>query len=370
VRQSPPQRVVVLAEGAWGGPDAKTGIGFVRYGHDSAVAILDSSQAGGNARELLGPRFDIPIVASLEETDRFRPTVLLIGVANAGGYLPDGWMPAIRGALRRGMEVWNGLHLFFGAIPELVELEHRHGGRIVDLRRPPAELHVASGRRHLPGRHVVLTVGTDCAIGKMTVALELRHAAREAGLRAAFVPTGQTGMVIDGWGVTVDRVPSDFVAGVMEDLVAQAEETADWIFVEGQGSLDHPAYSGVTLSILHGSQPHGLILCDEPTRTERKGWEGYPIDHDLARVARLHEQVAGLVAPARTVGIALDTRELDDPGARRAIAEAEWRTGLVADDVLRHGPARLFAALRERLAAPGTAAGAAVGGDRRERGDA
>ncbi len=178
------------------------------------------------------------------------------------------------------------------------------------------------GRRHGPGKHVILTVGTDCAIGKMTVALELRRAAVEAGLRGVFVPTGQTGIMIEGWGVSVDRVIADFINGTAEWLVEQAEARGDWIFVEGQGSLDHPAYSAVTLGLVHGTTPHAMVLVHQPGRSGHFGWEkttGVASPTlSLQDNIRLYESVANAVAPSRVAAIALNTGLLDRaPGARR-----------------------------------------------------
>ncbi len=196
----------------------------------------------------------------------------------------------------------------------------------------------------------MLTVGTDCAIGKMSVSLELRRAAVAAGLPAVFVATGQTGIMIEGWGAAVDRLVSDFLAGTVEWLVERAEGMGDWIFVEGQGSLDHPAYSSVTLGLIHGSTPHGMVLVHQPGRTEHHGWEGRgsPIK-SLSETIRVHEQVAGLVRPSRVLAIALDTHLLAESAARAEIGRVTVETGLPTDDPVRFGAERLLDALRVAL---------------------
>jgi uncharacterized NAD-dependent epimerase/dehydratase family protein len=193
---------------------------------------------------------------------------------------------------------------------------------------------------------VILTVGTDCAIGKMSVALELRRAAVEAGASAAFVATGQTGIMIEGWGVAVDRVVSDFVQGTVEWLVEQGEERGDWVLVEGQGSLDHPAYSSVTLGLIHGATPHAMVMVHKPGLVdhdfEHLPTVRFPIP-ELGPFIRAHEAVAGLVAPSRVVAVALNTSLYpSDDDARRQIAGIEAATGLPTDDPVRFGPHRLW----------------------------
>jgi uncharacterized NAD-dependent epimerase/dehydratase family protein len=252
--------------------------------------------------------------------------------------------------------VVSGLHEFLGDDPEFSAAAREAGVALIDHRRPPAVNVVARGRAHRPGARVVLTVGTDCAIGKMTVALELRRAAVDAGLSAVFAATGQTGIMIEGWGIAVDRVISDFVAGASESLVERAEAMGDWIFVEGQGSLDHPSYSPVTLGLVHGSTPHAMVLVHEPGRTVRHGWEdrpGYastlkPLDETI----QAYELVAGLVAPSRVLAMALNTKHLPDDEALAAIERVRAETGLTTDDPVRFGAGRLLEALRAGLEGP------------------
>src|SRR6478672_11647905 len=216
----PQRRLVILAEGNFGFHHGKTAVGVIRYGPDQVIAVIDSTQAGGNVSSIL-PAHDIPIVASLEEALVLepRPDTLLIGIAPTGGKLPDAWRVTILAAIRAGLDVHSGLHTFLGDDPEFAAAARAAGVSIVDYRRPPARMETSAGRRHGPGKRVILTVGTDCAIGKMSVALELRSAARAAGRSVSFVPTGQTGMMIDGWGAAVDRLISDFAQGTVEWMV-------------------------------------------------------------------------------------------------------------------------------------------------------
>jgi uncharacterized NAD-dependent epimerase/dehydratase family protein len=349
------RRYVVLAEGEFGEAGSKTAIGVIRYGSDPVVAIIDSTRAGRDASEWLGPHHPIPIVASLEAALDHQPTALLIGTAPQGGRIPPDWRATIADAIRHELDVESGLHEFIGDDPEFSALAATHAVELVDHRRPPEGLDVAVGRDHRPGSRVILTVGTDCAIGKMSVALELRAAAREAGLAAVFVPTGQTGIMIEGWGVAVDRVIADFLNGAAERLVEQAEAMGDWIFVEGQGSIDHPGYSPVTLGLLHGTRPHAMVLVHQPGRSGHLGWEAAsgkasPLE-SITRNIELYEAMAGVVSPARVVAIALHTGRLAEHDARAEIQRVAAETGLPVDDPYRFGGGPLFAALRPRLEA-------------------
>jgi uncharacterized NAD-dependent epimerase/dehydratase family protein len=347
------RRYAILAEGQFGEIGSKTAMGVIRYGTDPVVAILDSTRAGRNVREWLGDRYDIPVVATLDQALAARPTALLLGIAPAGGKIPAAWRVTILAAIEAGLDVVSGLHQFIDDDPEFAAAAARRGVALVDHRRPPERMEVAAGRPHGPGKHVILTVGTDCAIGKMSVALELRRAALEAGLSSTFVATGQTGIMIEGWGVAVDRVVSDFVQGTAEWLVERAESMADWIFVEGQGSLDHHAYSSVTLGLIHGTTPQAMVMVHEPGRIEHHSWEGSGLAgvKPLVPFIRLHEEVAGLVSPSRVVAVALNTSGMDGSGARRVIAETAAETGLVADDPVRFGGQRIVDALRVHFGA-------------------
>ena len=359
----PARRLAILAEGQFGPHHGKTAMGVIRYGPDPIVAVIDSTNAGRSVREWLGdaPRFDIPVVASLDAAlaaglaSGTPVTALLIGIAPTGGRLPDSWRSAILAAIRGGLDVLSGLHTFIGDDPEFVAAAAAAGVEIVDYRRPPEGLGTAVGRPHAPGKKVILTVGTDCAIGKMSVALELTRAAADEGLRSVFVPTGQTGMMIAGWGVAVDRVISDFSNGVCEVLVEQGEQRGDWLLVEGQGSLDHPAYSAVTLGLIHGCTPQAMVMVHKPGLAEHD-WDHIEGGHfpiaSLPGYIHLHEQVAGLVAASRVVAVALNTSLIaGDDEARRVIADTAASTGLPADDPVRFGPGPLWAAIRPAVEA-------------------
>jgi uncharacterized NAD-dependent epimerase/dehydratase family protein len=345
------RRYAILAEGEFGELASKTAMGVIQYGHDPVVAVLDSTRAGRNVAEWMGPAHDIPVVASLDAALPYGPTALLIGIAPAGGKIPREWRATILAAIDAGLDVVSGLHEFVGDDPEFTAAAARTSVKLVDHRRPPDRHEVATGRAHRPGAHVLLTVGTDCAVGKKSVALELRKSAVDAGLRGVFVATGQTGIMIEGWGVAVDHIISDFLSGTVEWMVERAEGVGDWIFVEGQGSLDHASYSGVTLGLIHGAAPHGLVMVHEPGRKHHHGWEDEPDDHlqPLLPFIRLHEQVASLVAPCRVVAVALHTGRMSEPEAHAEIARIAAETGLPSDDPVRFGADRLLEGIRAQL---------------------
>ncbi len=324
--RAPERRYAILAEGRFTNRHAKTAHGLLRYGKDPVVAAIDSTLAGRRVRDVMPAlERDAPIVGSLEEALEFSPTSLLVGLAPAGGRLPGEWMEALRRAAEAGLEIVNGLHQRLA--PEFP------GKPVWDVREPPKDIPLFSGEGFGVGPKVALTVGTDSAIGKMTATLEIERAARAAGLSAAFVPTGQTGVVIAGWGLCVDAVVADFIAGASEQLVLEAAKASpDLILVEGQGSLGHPAYSGVTLGLLHGACPDCLILCAADPTDEV--FRGVPRP-EVSRIARLYEEVASLVKPAPVVAVSLNTRGLDNGEAAELIAAVADETGLPAADPFR-----------------------------------
>jgi deazaflavin-dependent oxidoreductase (nitroreductase family) len=354
MRPTDRRHLVILTEGQWGDHHAKTAYGVIRYGQDDIVAVLDSTRAGENVEAYL-PGHDIPIVATLADALALPtpPDALLIGIAPTGGRLPDSWRTTILAAIEAGLDVLSGLHTFIGDDPEFAAAAAAKGTAIIDYRRPPERMETAVGRRHLPGKRVILTVATDCAIGKMSVALELRKSGQAAGDPVVFVPTGQTGMMIEGWGVAVDRLISDFTQGTVEWMVEQGEAMGDWILVEGQGSIDHPAYSSVTVGLIHGATPHAMVM------TYKAGQSVHDFDHlpdvsfpiaPLPEFIAMHERLAALVAPSKVVAVAVNTSLIRDPDeARRAIAEVAELTGLPADDPVRFGADRFWPQVRDAV---------------------
>jgi uncharacterized NAD-dependent epimerase/dehydratase family protein len=338
-----PRRILVLGEGFSHDPHyGKTMRGVIRYGPDPVVAILDSGRAGEMHE-------GVPIVGTVNDALCFDPTVAVVGVATQGGRFPPAWRELLKSCIAKGLDVESGLHEFISEDAELSELARRHGVALRDLRKPPTGLSVPTGANLDVDSKIVLTVGSDCAIGKKTVAVELDLEARRRGVESVFVPTGQTGIAIAGWGIAVDAVVADFLAGAAERLVvAGAARGGKVLFVEGQGSLVHPLYSGVTLGLIHGSAPHAFVLCHAPGSTEIEGCPGHPIP-PLTTLVDLHERIALPRRPAKVACIALNTARLDEGSAREAIAAAAAETGLPADDPVRFGAGPLLDSLLARL---------------------
>jgi uncharacterized NAD-dependent epimerase/dehydratase family protein len=338
-----PKRYLILTEGFSGDPHyGKTARGVIRYRRESVVALLDTTRVGET-------QDGFPIVGSVDDALRFDPTTALVGVATPGGRFPPAWRELLRSCIAAGLDVENGLHQFLGDDAELAGLAARRRVELRDLRRPPADLSVLTGENLRVAARIALTVGSDCAIGKKTVALELDLEARRRGLASQFVPTGQTGMLIAGWGMAIDAVVADFLAGAAERLVVEGHRRGgELLFVEGQGSLSHPAYSGVTMGLMHGSAPHVFVLCHLAGSTEIEGFPGHPL-LPLPELVRLHELAALPARPATVAAIALNTRDLDEDEARAAIAAAEEETGLPADDPVRFGAGKVLDAVLARM---------------------
>jgi uncharacterized NAD-dependent epimerase/dehydratase family protein len=266
--------------------------------------------------------------------------MLLLGTAWAGGQLPLEWRLPIIEALNNGMDVVNGLHDFLENDPEISNIAFRNKRKLYDVRKSPESLPVASGKARDVKAVSVLTVGSDCSVGKMTVALDMRNEAIKRGHSANFVATGQTGIMICGQGIAIDRVIGDFMAGACEELVLEADDGCEYIFVEGQGSLIHPGFSGVTLSILHGCCPQALILCHNASRKEIKGTDF--LIPELSKLIRLNEEMSDWMRPAKVIGIALNTRELSDSQAKSCILRLEEELNLPVTDTVRYGAAKLM----------------------------
>lgn len=342
MREVPQRRYAIFAEGRFQDNNAKTAHGLLRYGKDEVVAVVDSTLVGKSVLDVMPDlRRDGPIVGTVGEALEYEPTSLLVGLAPPGGKLPQEWMDSLREAADAGLEIVSGLHQRLA--PEFPE------GKVWDVRQPPEDIPLFSGEGLEVEPKVALTVGTSAAIGKKTATLELQRAAEEARVSAEFVATGQTGIIIAGWGISVDAVVSDFVAGAAEQLVLQAAKSSpDLILVEGQGSLGHPAYSGVTLSLLHGSCPDCLVLCADASEEKIMGLTPRP---EPARAIRLYEEVAALVKPAPVVAVSVNTKGLDDTEAEEFISKVSDETGLPATDPFRSSMAPILDAV---LAAPKT----------------
>ncbi|MDE2572013.1 MAG: DUF1611 domain-containing protein, partial [bacterium] len=304
------RRYIAYAPGVFGTRRAKTAHGVVAYGHDEIVAVVDASLAGKRVNEVLPHlRSAAPIVASLQEALAFQPTSLLLGTAPQGGGLPPEWRADVLLAIAAKLEIVSGLHDFLNDDAELAVAARESGAKLWDVRRPP-QVPLFSGDAWNAPQHICTFVGSDCAVGKMTAALELTRAANAAGIRAEFLATGQTGIMIAGKGIAVDCVTSDFVSGATERLVAEADPQADLLFVEGQGGINHPAYAQVTLGLLYGSAADTLLLAHAAAREEIETF-GTPI-LPLEELVGIYERLCDTVKPAAVIGICLNTFGLDE----------------------------------------------------------
>lgn len=338
------KRVVVFAEGCFGPVTSKVATSYLRYRHADCVAVIDSRLAGQDVGDVIGYGRGIPLVASLESAVRFEPEILLIGVGLFSNDLPNEWRAQIALALRRGMDVVSGLHFRIATDPEFSRLAKESGSRIWDTKEPPDALATNKGRLDELDSFIVHTVGSDCRVGKKTTAIEITQAARRKGHNAGFVATGQSGIYISGTGVAVDAVPGDFIAGVTEAMILESAKDHDWVVVEGQGSISHPAYSGVTLGLLHGAMPQALVLCHEADLKHHKGWAHAPL-RPLNELIATYEQLASYQRAAKVVGVSVHCGQLSAADAAEVVARIERETGLPATDVIQFGADKLVEAL-------------------------
>lgn len=338
------RRYAVLTEGFLSDYSAcKTAHGVIRFRPEEIAAVVDSKFAGKRVNDVVPAlESNAPVVASVREALAFQPTSLLIGVATHGGALPPVLRAFVLAGIDAGLEIVNGLHQLLNDDAEFTERAKSSGARLWDV-RAPGKIPVFSGAAYKVSQQVVLAVGSDCAVGKMTAMLEIERAARRAGKAAEFVATGQTGIMIAGWGIAVDAVVSDFVSGAAEQLVLGASRDSEVLLVEGQASIFHPAYAPVTFGLLYGCAPDALLLCHRPQSTHLDGYaNAIP---SLPELIAAHENILSHVKPARVAAIALDTSALDEDAAAREIEHVERETKLTADDPVRHGGEKLWNAI-------------------------
>jgi len=341
-------RVAILAHENFPGR-AKTAVGILRYADHEVVGVVDRDRPADRVITLLPDVQDAPIYpdvdALFEAVDPGSVDALVIGVAPIGGGFDDSWRPDVRTAIEAGCDVIAGLHYFLAEDEEFAGLAEEHGVSLRDVRRPPDDLTVAEGVADEVDAEVIQTVGTDCSAGKMTVTMELAAEMAERGLDVGVVPTGQTGIMIEGWGIAVDRVVSDFTAGAVERMVLEAGDEHDYLIVEGQGSIVHPAYSAVTCGILHGAMPDQLVLCHVAGREAIHGYEDTQIPPPSTYVD-LYESLARPVHETAVTGGALNTADVDGDGRARDVLE-EYREaiGVPAVDPVRFDAGGLVDAL-------------------------
>ena len=336
-------KVIIYAPDSFTVDKAKTAIGFIKYGFADTVAIVDNKHAGSSADKVISGLPKIPIVDSVASAKKIcaDADVLLIGIAPLGGRLPDKWLSDMENALKEGFNIVNGLHDFLDSYPVLNELAKSKGLFIWDVRKLTRKLNIANARVLDFNKIVVLTVGSDAAIGKMTVALELTKTALKRGLKAKFIATGQTGIMISGEGVPIDAIAGDFMAGAVEEEIIKAfNQGFNIVFVEGQGSILHPGWSGVTLALLHGSLPHKMVFCHKAGREYLKDTK-VKIG-SLKKMIEMYEYLSHPLRKSSVAGVALNTLNLDEEKARNEIKKVEIETGLFTEDVVKYSGDRLL----------------------------
>lgn len=335
-----PRRFLLYAPQRFGPLTSKTANAFLRYRRSEVVAVLDPAQAGKMAEQVVGFGGAVPVVADLHQALQLNPDVLVIGIAPTGGGLDPDWRPDLQAALEAGLEVWNGLHHFLADDPQFQDFAHQ----IWDLRRPPEELHVARGHWKKRRSRVILTVGSDANVGKMTAAIQLQRGLAAQGVSSLFIGTGQTGIALSGRGVAVDAVVSDFVAGAIEAELDKVDGQAQVLIVEGQGALNHIGFSGVTLGLLHGCLPDAMIFCHQPDRL--KNAYGDPIP-PLRMLIDWHESLLQPFKPAKVLGVALMLGP-GSPGEDAAVkARIRRETGLPVEDLVQDPTGVLIGAIRK-----------------------
>lgn len=304
---------------------AKTAAGIAHWRPDDCVG----------QRRLPGCRADLGLQdLDIEQALASGAKTVIVGVANSGGFLPDHWVEELERALAAGLDLASGLHQRLSDVPRLADLAARHGRRLHDVRQPRTTLRVGTGAPRAGRR--LLTVGTDCSVGKMYAALALERGLRARGVGADFRATGQTGIFIAGEGISVDAVVADFISGAVEAL-APANAPQHWDLIEGQGSLFHPAFAGVSLGLLHGAQPEALVLCHEPTRAHMRGLPAYPLP-GLQACIDANLQAARLTSPeVRMAGVCINTSGLDETAARRLLEQTSEELALPCVDPVREG---------------------------------
>ena len=336
------RQAIILTDGLSDSHTAKTAINLLRYRPGEVVAVLDRLAAGKSCQELFGVGGSIPVVAALSQAPA--ANTLLIGIAPPGGRMPANWRGIILEAIARKLDVVSGLHEFLNDDPAYVRAAREQGVRLIDVRSND-QRDVSHRRGIRDGCLRIHTIGNDCSCGKMLTSIEVSEGLKRVGLDAKFVATGQTGILIEGDGCPVDRVISDFVAGAAEKLLLANQHHAA-IVVEGQASLFHPRYSCVTLGLLHGLIPDGLILCYEMGRKAIYGMEQFPLP-PLSRVKQFYEAAAGIMHPCWVIGVAIDSHKFSDQEAAAERNRVHKELGLPTCDVIRHGPESLVEAVLE-----------------------
>lgn len=323
------RRFALYAQDRLNALGSKTANGLILFRHDEIQVIIDRRKAGKTVQDVLGYGGLIPIVATVEEAMKYSPDTLVIGIAPIGGALDPDWIPELEFALKANLEVWAGLHQFISDNEALRSFGHL----IWDVRRPPEELKIAQGRWRNRKSKILLTIGSDSNVGKMTTALTLQRQLKDLGLNSVFIGTGQTGMMISGRGVAVDAVISDFINGSIEAEIDKVDGKVPLVIVEGQGSITHMGYSGVTLGLLHGSMPDAMVIAHQPSRLMDDYNHHLP---NLRTVIDLHEALMAPFKFSKVLGINIYSKGLDRAAAQIECRSIRRDTGLPCEDMVKN----------------------------------
>ncbi|MFQ5510497.1 MAG: DUF1611 domain-containing protein [Candidatus Krumholzibacteriia bacterium] len=326
---------------------SKTAVCYIRYRRDGVVAVLDCKQAGRPVEDILGFGGTIPVVGSVVEALLHKPDFAVVGVAPSGGQLVPPLHAQVLSCVRAGLDVVSGLHSFLSDDRGIVEAASESGARFWDVRRAPEITRVGGGAGCTTGATSVLTVGSDCNVGKMTATVELYRALSARGINAAWAATGQTGMMLKGRGIAIDRVAADFVGGAVEELVEHEAANKDLVIVEGQGSILHPGFAGVALGLLYGAMPDCQVLVHATSRGTI-GDSGVDMP-PLTELIRLHEALMRPFKESPVVAVAVNTSGLGEADAVDAVSSIQRETGLRACDPVRHGATPLVDAIMNHL---------------------
>ena len=341
------RKTVLLAEGDFTTFGAKTAVCYLRYRTADVVAVVDSTRAGRSAGEILGFGGDIPVVENIAAAAVYAPEIAVVGLAPQGGQLDGALGQLIMDAIRHPMDIVSGLHTFLDKDPALRDAAAASGARLWDVRRVGEVSVISDGRGCTTGAKTVLVPGSDCNVGKMTATVELYNEATRRGVNVAWAATGQTGMMLRGRGIAIDRTIADFIGGATQQVVNFEGRDCDVVFVEGQGSLLHPGYAGVALGLTLGAAPDCQVLVHAASR-DTIGETGISMP-PLTEVVRRCEDVMKHIRTSPVAAIALNTAGYPSDEADAMIREARDATGRTVTDPVRHGSGPLLDAVLQSL---------------------
>ena len=316
---------------------AKTADGILRYAQYKTAGVIDSQCQKSEVKEILKINKKIPVFKTIQQAqEKAKANTLIIGIAPEGGQLPKQFLNDLIWALENGLDIVSGMHTPLCSFPQLKKSAKKHLRKIWETRIPPKNLPLASCQAYQIKKPIVLTVGTDAAIGKLTTTYELVQMAKKKGFKSCLIPTGQTAIMIEGWGITIDKCEGDFMAGAVEKMILEKEKNnPDIYFVEGQGSLFHPAYSTTALALIHGACPTHLVLVHRPQRKRITGCQLLPVPKIQKAIQSYEKAVLPDFRKTKVVAVSLNTQGLNEDQAKKIIEKIKRETGLPTTDLIR-----------------------------------